>query len=245
MALALLAGCEAEKKSEFDALVSAAQVSSADNVPTARPAPSWAKMPDMVVDDLGAYIGGRRASDLGKTKGKQALTEIVKALPIKGQRVTLRVVKKAKMVDVAEVVWALGEQGAPEVLVKTDARDDLVKELVLVPENRLSDVKPCSVTAMVTDKADTGVWNFGSKGGTRHRKGFAGPDLTNTEKTMTRKLANCESDTAFFSAAYNMPWEHAYSMGALMLKSDEQKKIERLVLLAEEPVAGRPVKLRK
>ena len=244
LALLLLAGCDNSGPSKVDQLVSAAQVPSDDPIPTPPPAPTWDKMPDMLVDELGAYIGGRRASELDKTKGQQTLAEIVKALPIKGEQVSLRVIKKAKMKDVAEVVWALGKAGAPEVLIKTDARDDLPKELVVVPENQLDEVDPCSLAAMVTDKADTGVWGFSSQGGTRHRKGFAGPDLTNTEETMRKGLKRCESDTAFFSAAYNMPWEHAYSMGALFMKADDDKKIKRLVLCGDEPVAGRPIKLR-
>jgi hypothetical protein len=37
----------------------------------------------------------------------------------------------------------------------------------------------------------------------------------------------------------------SYNMGALVVKADVENKIDKLVLLATEPVAGRPLKLGK
>jgi hypothetical protein len=98
---------------------------------------------------------------------------------------------------------------------------------------------------MVTDQAATGVWPFKGGMGKRHRKGFAGPDLSGTEEAMRADLKRCDSDTAFFTAAYNMPWEHGFAMGALFRKADEEGKLKKLVLLdGDATVAGREVKLR-
>jgi len=247
IAALLTASCDDGKhKSKVDELMSAAQVQSSDPVPKDRGKPTFDKMPTMVVDNLGAYIGGHRASDLDKKRGQVKLNEITTALPINGEQVTLQVVKKAKIRDVVETVWALGKAGAPTVLLKTDARDELASELVVTPQSRVDKADACSLCAMVTDKADTGVWAFTGGTGRRHRKGFAGPDLSNTEETMKKDLVRCDSDTAFFTAASNMPWEHAYAMGALIKKADADDKIQRLVLLdGDTTVAGRPVKLRK
>jgi hypothetical protein len=244
-ALALTACDGGDKTSKVDDLVSANQVVSSDPVPKERK-PKFDKMPDMAVDNLGAYIGGFRAADLDKEQGRLKLKEIVEALPIKGEQVTLRVIKKAKMQDVVETVWALGKKGAPTVLIKTDARDELGKELVVTPQNQIKDPKGCSVCTMVTDKASTGVWPFKGGMGQRHRKGFAGPDLSGTQEALEKNLKRCDSDTGFFTAAYNMPWEHGFAMGALFKKADPDDRIQQIVLLdGDTTVAGRAVKLRK
>ncbi len=245
IAVLALLGCDTQHTSKVDELMSAAQVESAAPVPTERK-PEFDKMPEVLVDDLGAYIGGFRAADLDKPAGKRKLEEVVGALPIKGEQVEMRAVKKAKMVDVVEVVRALGRAGAPTVLIKTDARDELGTELVVTPSNHIKkDPAGCSICAMVNDKADTGVWSFAGGMGKRHRKGFAGPDLSGTQEAIEKDMARCDSDTAFFGAAYNMPWEHGFAMGALIRKADTNGKIKKLVLLGDEAVPGRPVTLVK
>jgi hypothetical protein len=56
-------------------------------------------------------------------------------------------------------------------------------------------------------------------------------------------VKRCDSKTAFFSSASKLTWQMTYNMGALIVKVDTDKKIDKLVLLGEEPVAGRPLKL--
>jgi hypothetical protein len=245
VALVAATGCEADHKSRVDELVSAAAEKSAQPPPEPRK-PKFDEMPSVTIDDLGAYIGGFRASDLGKKEGRQKLKEIVDAMPIEdGGTVTMTAIKKAKVQDVFETVWALGKGGAKKVIIKTDARDDLPKELTVTPQNFITEAPGCSIVATVIDNADTGVWAFKGGLGRRHRKGMAGPDLTNTGSTIEKDLARCDSDIAFFSASYKMPWEHAFAMGGLIEKKDEDDKIAKLVLLGDEPVAGRKVELRK
>jgi len=244
VALLALTACEDDHTSKVDELASAAAKKTATPAPEPRK-PEFKEMPSITIDDLGAYIGGFRASDLDKPEGKKKLEEIVAALPINGEKVTMTAIKKASVRDVFETTWALGKAGAPKVIIKTDARDDLPKELEVTPQNYVQDAPGCSVAATVTDNADTGVWAFKGGLGRRHRKGMAGPDLSNTGSTIEKDLARCKSDIAFFSAAYNMPWEHAFAMGALIVKADEDGKIDKLVLLGDEPVAGRKIELRK
>ena len=243
-AVGALAGCEDDHTSRVDELVSAAAEKTSTPAPEPRK-PEFKEMPSITIDDLGAYIGGFRASDLDKPEGKKKLAEIVAALPINDETVTITAIKKASVRDVFETTWALGKAGAPKVIIKTDARDDLPKELKVTPQNHIKDPPACSVAATVTDNADTDVWAFRGGMGRRHRKGMAGPDLSNTGDTIEKDLKRCKSDTAFFSAAYNMPWEHAFAMGALIVKGDTEDAIDKLVLLGDEPVAGRKIELRK
>jgi biopolymer transport protein ExbD len=242
---AIVGGCENDQPSKMDELVSAAQEKSSSPVPEPRPGPNFKEMPSITIDNLGAYIGGHRASELGTPAGRKKLREIVAALPIKGEKVTITAIKKASVQDVFETTWELGKAGAPKVIIKTEARNDLPKELEVTPQSKITEADACSIVATVTKVADTGVWAFKGGIGRRHRKGFAGPDLSNTGETIEKDLKRCKSDTAFFSAAYNMPWEHAFAMGGLIKKGDEDGKIAKLVLLGDEPVAGRKVELRK
>ena len=212
------------------------------------PPPKPAKrttMPELLIDEMGPYFDGRRA-DVSKAAGKAKLKSILKELPIDGKRVTLRVLKKAKVPWVAEAVWQLGEAGAPEVLIKTDGRGDLPKELLVVPESRLGGTPdPCTVAIMVTDSLAIGVWPFKGGGGTRSNKGMAGPDLSKAAIGLEKVLKRCKSTTAFFSGSEKHTWENAYNVGALLHITDKEKKIQSLVLLHNEPVAGRKVKLSK
>ena len=243
LALVLLlgVGCEDDHTSRVDEILSAA---TAEPPPPPEPE-KFEGVPPILVDTLGAVFGSRRAKDLDKEPGKRELEKIVSEIPFGSEPVEVKALPKAKTPDVVETIWALGKAGVKEIIVRTDARDDLPKELVITPQQLVSDPKPCSVVAMVTDNADTGVWAFKGGGGVRKRKGLAGPDMSNTGETIEDWLARCDSDTAFFSTAANMPWEHGFSIGGLFRKHDEKGKIKKLVLLGSEPVAGRPVELRK
>jgi hypothetical protein len=242
VALAVVA-CDDDHTSRVDELMSAA---TADKEPPPPPPPErFTEVPTILVDTLGAVIGPRRAKDLDKDKGRAELAKIVADIPFGSDPVVVKALPKAKVPDVVETVWALGKGGATKIILRTDARDDLPNELLLTPQHLVTDPKPCSVVAMVTETADTGVWSLKGGGGIRKRKGLAGPDLSNTGKTIEDWVARCESDTAFFSTAANMPWEHAFAIGGLFRNHDKNKKIDKLVLLGIEPVAGRPVELRK
>jgi hypothetical protein len=91
----------------------------------------------------------------------------------------------------------------------------------------------------------TAVWPFKGAVAKRHRKGFAGPDLSNTGDAIKKDLAICESTIAFFSSDDSISWEMAYNLAGTLKTVDEKKKIDTLVLLAEAPVAGRAVTLKK
>lgn len=237
---ALVAGCGDDKPA-----TSASATASAAEAPKAAPTPKPKsdEMPVVSVDDMGPYIAGERMK-LKEPGGPEKLKKVVGDLPIHGKEVTLVVLKKGKVPDVMAVVRELGAAGAPTVKIKADGRDDLPKELVVVPQSKLTEkALPCSITAMVDKDLSTAVWAIQGGAGKKHSKGFAGPDLTLTGESIQKALKKCDSTVAFFSADESLDWELAHNVGGTLMKSDEEKKVKALVLLDEVPVPGRPVKL--
>ena len=210
--------------------------------PTASPKPT--SMPELTVDPDGPYLGGQRVN-LADATGPEKLIKIVKDLPINGAPVTLVVDKKAKVSAVAAVVAALGDAGAPKVTIKTDGRNDLPKTFDVVPESRLSSPGGCSIVATVLKDLSTAVWPFKGGMARKQRKGLAGPDLSHTGEQLEKDLASCDSTTAFFSGDDGVGWESVFNLAGTVLVSDKKKKLDTLVLLREEPVAGRAVTLAK
>lgn len=207
-------------------------------IATERPKPTT--MPELIVDSDGPYLGGQRVN-LADATGADKLAKIAKELPINGSPVTLQADKKAKVSAVAAVVAALGDAGAPKVSIKTDGRNDLPKSLDVTPESGLSSAPACSIVATVLKDLSTAVWPY--KGGTarKQHKGLAGPDLSHTGEQLEKDLAACDSTTAFFSGDDSVGWESVFNLAGTVLGSDKKKRITTLVLLHEEPVAGRAV----
>ncbi|MEM1031432.1 MAG: hypothetical protein AAF928_10830 [Myxococcota bacterium] len=250
LVVALSAGGCGEGKRRSEQMLAEASATASGLSSPAAPASAASDptvMPTLLVDEEGIVVGPTRVKDL-KTEARRAeVAAAVADLPYASEPVRVRALKKARTPMVAELVWQLGKAGAKSIVVVTDVRDDLPGEITLTPETSLSgdEVPSCSVVAMVTASADTGVWALRGGGGRKHRKGFAGPDLSSTEETMKKDIKSCDSPIALFSAAENMPWKHAFSMGALLKQADEEGVISSLVLLGREPVAGRAVALRQ
>lgn len=222
-----------------------ATTASATATVSAAPEPPRPKtMPELLVDSDGPYLGGMRIR-MNEQGWEEKLKKRVSELPIEGKPVTLLAEKKAKIPHVAAVVTELGRAGAPRVILKTDGRNDLPKELTVTPEPRISGPAGCSIAAMVLKDLSTAIWPI--KGGTakQQRKGLAGPDLSHTSENLKKDLVACDSTSAFFSSDETLDWEMAYNLAGTIITSDEKKKIDALVLLAHVPVAGRPVEIGK
>jgi biopolymer transport protein ExbD len=224
------------------ASAAAASVSATDTAPAPRPKPTT--MPELIVDTDGPYLDGQRVK-LGEPESADKLAKIIKNLPIDGKPVTLQVDKKAKTSHVAAVVAALGDAGAPKVTIKTDGRNDLAKEIAVTPQGRVTSAPACSVVAAVLKDFSTALWPI--KGGTarKQRKGLAGPDFSHTQEQLEKDLAACDSTDAFFSGDDGVAWESIFNVAGTILVSDKKKRIDTVVLLTEEPVAGRAVTLGK
>lgn len=258
-ALALACGCETGP-SKVEEMMSAAAVRTEDPIPEPPPPPSFKEIPVITIDTIGVKIGGRGAQDLEKEKNQQKLKEVVDAIPHGGKPVKIRALQKAAIVDVVETVWLLGKAGVTEVVIKTKPKSNgkmcnvdnppadkcLPGEITVTPASTLaSDPPKCSVTGTITGDNNVGIWGFGETGGRKHRPGFGGADLSSAQETVEKKINSCKSNMGFFTADYKMHWEHAYNVGATIRFMDKDGKIDKLVLLDDEPVAGRPVTLRK
>jgi biopolymer transport protein ExbD len=241
LTLSAAIGCGNDKPKDGPAAVTTTPTSAAP--PEATP-PKPKTMPALIVDSLGPYIGQIRI-DMKNEKWPEKLTEAVKDLPINGQPVTLIAEKRARTPEVAAVVAELGKAGAPKVIIKTDGRDDVPKELTVTPPDKIAAPPGCSVSVMVLKDLSTAVWPFKGGMGKRQRKGFAGPDLSNTAESIKRDLAACDSNMAFFSGDDTVTWEMTYNLAGTLMTSDEKKKIDTLVIPAEAPVAGRAITLKK
>lgn len=242
---ALLCACDDSKPGAGGkGAPSAAASAKPSAAPTATEAAKPKAMPDLLVDPEGPYLGGKRV-DANAADAKEKMAAILKDLPINAQPVTLLAEKKAKTRHVGMVVDALGEAGAPKVVLKTDGRNDLPKEIVVVPSTKIPSAPGCSIATTVLDDLSTAIWPARGGLGKKQRKGLAGPDLSRTGETLEKDLAGCESNVAFFSSDPSIQWELAFNLAGTLVNADTKKKIDSLVVLAEAPVAGRALPMAK
>lgn len=197
----------------------------------------------------GVQIKGEWAS-LSEPGGKEKLHTMVAGLPLTGKEVTVLVEKEKTAVpteDVALLIDELGKGGAATIRVKAfKARNDVAKELVLLPVQQIKDTPPpCSVIAAVDKKLGSAVWPL--KGGTAKRRetGLGGPDLTLLTETLQKELKGCESTYVFFTAEGNVEWELAHNTGSTLLSSDTEKKVKSLVFIDPATEIGKEVTLKK
>ena len=149
------------------------------------------------------------------------------------------------MSAVATVIAALGDAGAPQVTIKTEGRHDLPSTITVTPDAHLASPPPCAVVAMVLKDLSTAVWPVRGGMAKKQRKGLAGPDLTRTGEQLEKDIAGCDASTGLFSGEDTVGWESTFNLAGTMLVADKKKKLSTLVLLRDEPVAGRPVVLGK
>lgn len=235
-----VAACDDPPKPDAAAAASAASTVKAAEPPPAPPRPKT--MPDLLVDPQGPYLGGTRV-DMASPEAAAKMEKVLGELPIQGNPVTVLADKKAKTPHVAALLFALGKAGAPKVIVKTDGRNDVPKELAFTPETRVSTPAGCSVTAAVRKDLSTAVWPLAGGLAKGHSKGFAGPDLSHTAETLEKSLAGCDSPVALVSADDTIQWEMTYNLAGTLMVSDKKKRVDTLVLPKDAPVAGRPVVL--
>ncbi len=145
----------------------------------------------------------------------------------------------------AAVVARFGDAGAPKITIKTEGRKDLPQQLDVTPESRVAPPPACSVVVTVLKDLSTAIWPVKGGRAKKQRKGLAGPDLSHTGEQLEKDLGGCESTMAFFSGDESLGWELAFNLAGTVLTSDKKKRVDTLVLLHEEPVAGRAVSVGK
>ena len=206
--------------------------------------PAPAQAPDLVVDNLSPKVGFTRVL-LDKPQGKKKLSQEIDETRKhwEGQVVPLAVDRKAKVPWVVAMIDALDTAGAKGVKIKTPSRDEFPKELHFVPQGKLEAPPPCTVVAMILADRGTAVWKLAGGTASKRVKGFAGPDLSMTSKTLKRYLSGCKgSNKLLVSAADGIEWGLTYDLAAVA-STIEKVEVGERVLLREPPIAGRPVKL--
>ncbi len=200
--------------------------------------------PQLVIDDVGAKVGYDRVM-LGKPNGADRLDKDLADAKsfFDGKTATLVVDRKAKLEWVVAYFKALAKIGVTGIEVKTETRKEFSAALVFTPQEKLESPKPCTVVAEVLEDRGTAVWRIAGGTATKHRKGFAGPDLTMTADSLEHFGKACaDSSTLFVSSSPVIEWGLTYDLAASAQKL-EKTKFDTFVLLEETPVAGRKVAL--
>ncbi|MBM4361792.1 MAG: hypothetical protein FJ104_03855 [Deltaproteobacteria bacterium] len=182
---------------------------------------------------------------LGKPEGKEKLASAIREheAHVRGKTVPLRVDRKARLAEVAEVMRALETGGAAAVSVSTDTRPEFPRSVAFAPRATASSARDCSVVAKVLSERKNAVWSV--RGGTavRSPKGLAGPDMAMTGESLANAARRCkDSSFVFVSADPDVEWGLVYDLAAAT-QVLEKVKLDKVVLLEPSPTAGRPVKL--
>jgi hypothetical protein len=161
-----------------------------------------------------------------------------------GKDVEIKVDRKAKTPWVAMLFAELEAIDVSGIVVRTDTRPEFSPKLKFTPQGRATDVPACTLAMMVLDDRATATWKISGGTAGRRSKGFAGPDLSTTAETIEMRWKQCkESNTYFVSADDVIEWGLTYDLAASAQKIPGVA-LNRVVLLRETPVAGRPVKLK-
>lgn len=200
--------------------------------------------PQLTIDEVGAKVGYDRVM-LDKPGGADRLAKDLDEAKsfLDGKTATLVVDRKAKRDWVVTYFQALAKIGVTGIEVKTDTRKEFPSSIVFTPQEKLDNPKPCTVVAEVLEDRGTAVWRIGGGTATKHRKGFAGPDLTMTAGTLEHFGNACKDSSALLvSSAPVIEWGLTYDLAA-SAKKLEKAKFDTIVLLEKQPVAGRKVEL--
>lgn len=251
--LSLLAGAACDDKPQAEP-AKAAAAKPEEPEPEAPKPKRPAGPPELAIDTISPKVGFTRVLP---EPDKSKVTETDEKLQAKldeeiakhrshyeGQTVKLEADRKAPAAWVAAMVASLAKVGVGAITVPSDTRADLPKELTLTPQSKALDAAPCSVVTTVLADRGTAVWKLSGGVAMKRTKGFAGPDLTMTSETIERLGKACKtSSTIYVGGAPGLEWGLVYDLAAAA-KSIASPKFERIVLLREAPVAGRPVKLK-
>jgi biopolymer transport protein ExbD len=212
--------------------------------PPTTEAPKPTGPPDLAIDTISVKVGYTRAM-LDKPDGRQQLESQLAEHKqhLQGKTATLRVDRKAKIPWVVAYIDELAELGVDKVLVKTETREDYSAELPFTPQAKVSSPAPCSVVATIMEDRGTAVWKLSGGVASKRSKGFAGPDLTMTQDTLSRLGKACkQSSLIFVSAPVEIEWGLVYDLAASAQKLPKTP-FDTFVVLRETPVPGHSVSL--
>ena len=235
-----VSACDSDKKKQ-DLLEKVGATPSASAAPTASAAPKSDRL-DVVVDAQGVYAGGERVN-LSLPDAAKRLATLLAAHPIGGKRTEVTALRNARAADVATTVAALGDAGAPEVVVKTQDRSRKETPLTFTPGKKAGKVPECTVVVALQKDRSTASWHLGGGTATRYSRGMAGPDLSTTLDAVTKQVAACSSSALVVSAEESVDWGLTFDLALAAATAQPPLKATTWVLAPEPAVPGRPVKL--
>ena len=235
-----LCACDEEKKDKVE--VKPATTASAAPTPTAE-AP--ARMPEVTLHSAAVSIGLDEMR-LTTPSFDQAFQSLLKKFPVSDpDAVIFNVDRKVKTPVVTKVFYALVDAGAKSIEVRTKPRGTFPDRLVILSEKSVGDDLPgCTYVGMVLDNLGATFWR--KQGGTakRYAKGMAGPDFSAMHEVMGKEAKSCTSKVFLFSSSSDIDWGHCYDIaGSVKAADPPYEHIDKLVLLRNDPVPGKPVKL--
>jgi hypothetical protein len=159
------------------------------------------------------------------------------------QEIAVTIERAVKLPWVIAMVHELDALGVKKIVIRTPTRTDFAGELKFTPQSRVKPPEPCTIAMMVLDDRGTAVWRISGGTASKRAHGLAGPDLSTTAETLERYIKACKSSsTMFLSAQQKIEWGLAYDLAASAQKV-EGAAFDTIVLLEQEPVPGRPLKL--
>lgn len=233
-------GKDTPKRNPFDPSPSATKAA-----PKVSAVPKPAGPPEIQVDQFGPKVGFEVVL-IEKKDGRERLQKAIAGVKehYEGKDIEIKVDRTAKTPWVRMVFAELEAIDVSSITVRTDTRPEFSPKLKFTPQGKAVDVPSCSLAMMVLDDRATATWKIAGGTAGRRSKGFAGPDLSTTAETIETRWKGCkDSSTYFVSADDVIEWGLTYDLAASAQKIPGVK-LDRVVLLKETPVAGRPVKLK-
>ncbi len=238
--IALLAAaataCDEEKKPDAPDAVA----TTAPAVPTIPPP---VRMPEVTLTATSVQAG---IDDLqiAVPSFDAALKRLIEKYPVSTPEVVvLNADRKVSTPLAIKIAYALFDAGAKAIEVRTKPRGSFPGALKIQSDKQAGKVPPCAFAATIQENFGVAFWPVRGGQGKRYSKGMAGPDLSAMHEVFAKDEASCTSTVFFFSADATVEWGHAYDLATSVVAHEPHYKIQTIVLLHDEPAAGKPVKL--
>lgn len=205
------------------------------------------RMPEVSLHPKGVNVGIDELS-LSAPSFNVSFNSLLKKYPVEQpDTVIFNVDRKVTTPVATKIFYALVDAGAKQIEVRTKPRGTFPDKLIISSEKDVDDSIPgCTYVGMVLENFGAAFWR--KQGGTakRYSKGMAGPDLSAMHEIMHKEAQSCNSKVFLFSAADEIEWGHAYDIAASVKAADPPyDSINKYVLLRDDPVPGKPVKIGK
>ena len=176
-----------------------------------------------------------------------AFKSLLKKYPVdQPEKVVFNVDRKVKTPVATKIFYALADAGAKKIEVHTKPRETFPGTLIISSENSVDKIPACTYVGMIMGNLGATFWKKSGGTAKRYTKGMAGPDLSAMHEVMHKEAKSCNSKLFLFSASDDIDWGHAYDIATSVKAADPAyEHIDQFVLLRDDPVPGKPVKVGK